>query len=263
MKRGLYIIDKDEDELQQLKLNNLIGKFGGKGAFGLTIAPTLQCNFACPYCYEERQNGMMSKEVQDAIIKRVEKEAEDNPSVIIPKLAQYIDYPSNKVKAKVLWMLGELGLKNPQKIVSYVNLIAEELKNEEPKIRERAVGALGRIGRGKIDLIKPYFSVILSKAKDSHPDVRMNFIWTCENIATNTPGVFIASMGIFAELLDDDGIRVRREAPEIFRVIGKRRPDFAVPYITKLKIMSESDPPDDIVKIHAAGAIKAIKINQV
>ncbi len=185
--------------------------------------------------------------------------SEDNPDVIIPKIAEYIDCASNKVKAKVLWMLGELRLKNPKKIAPYINLIAKELKNEEPKIRERALGALGRIGRGNFDLIKPYFSVILSKAKDSHPDVRMNFIWACENIATNTPGVFISSIEIFAELLGDDGIRVRREAPEIFRVIGKKRPYFVIPYIAKLKIMSESDS-DDIVKIHAAGAIKAIKI---
>lgn len=120
----------------------------------------------------------------------------DNTEVIIPKIAKYLDFSSNKIRAKVLWMLGELGLKNPQIIEPYVSKIAKELENEEPKIRERAVGALGRIGRGKIDLIKPYLPVILSKAKDSHPDVRMNFIWACENIATNTPDVFGTSMEI-------------------------------------------------------------------
>lgn len=62
----------------------------------------------------------------------------------------------------------------------------------------------------------------------------------------------------FAKLLDDDGIRVRREAPEIFRVIGKRRPHFVAPYIPKLKVISETDP-DNVVKVHAAGAIKTAK----
>jgi len=41
-----------------------------------------------------------------------------NSEVTISKVAEYIDYPSNKVKAKVLWMLGEIGLKNPQIIES-------------------------------------------------------------------------------------------------------------------------------------------------
>ena len=183
--------------------------------------------------------------------------SKDNSEVIISKVAEYIDYPSNKVKAKVLWMLGELGLKNPQKIVPYVSDIAKELKNKEPKIRERAVGALGRIGRGKIDLIKPYFPVILSKASDPHPNVRMNLIWACENIATNTPDVFTFLMDIFAELLDDKELRVKREAPEIFRVMGKRCPNIVTPYIPKLKVISETDP-DSVVRIHADGAIKVV-----
>ncbi len=184
--------------------------------------------------------------------------SKDNSNTIIPKVAKYLDFSSDKIKTKVLWMLGELGLKDSQGIEPYVSNIAKELENEEPKIRERAVGALGRIGRGNFDLVKPYLSVILSKAKDSHPNVRMNFIWACENIATNTPEVFDTSMDIFAKLLDDEGIRVRRESPEIFRVIGKRRPDLVELYIKKLKIMSETDP-DNVVKVHAAGAIKAAK----
>lgn len=184
--------------------------------------------------------------------------SKDNTEVIIPKVAEYIDYPSDKVKAKVLWMLGEFGLKNPQKIAPYVDQIAKALINKEAKIRERAVSALGRIGRGNFDLIKSHIPMLLSKAKDPHPDVRMNFIWACENIATNTPEVFDTSMEIFSELLDDEGIRVRRESPEIFRVIGKRRPDLVKPYIEKLKIISETDT-DNVVKVHAAGAVNAAK----
>ena len=65
-------------------------------------------------------------------------------------------------------------------------------------------------------------------------------------------------MKIFAKLLDDEEIRVRREAPEIFRVIGKRRLGLVKQYVEKLKIMSETDS-DNIVRIHAAGAIKVTK----
>ena len=203
-----------------------------------------------------RKNRLDEKEVYQKLI--CLSKSKDNSDAIISNVAEYIDYSSSKVRAKVLWMLGELGLRNSQRVKPYISKIAEELKNHDPKIRERAVGALGRIGRGKIDLIKPYLPVILSKAKDSHPDVRMNFIWACENIATNTPEVFDTSMDIFAKLLDDEGIRVRRESPEIFRVIGKRCPDLVEPYIKKLKIIAENDL-DNVVKVHATGAVKAAK----
>lgn len=200
------------------------------------------------------KNNSDEKEVYQKLIRF--GKSKDTPDILIPKVVKYINYPSKKIKAKVLWMLGELGLKNPEKITPYVSIIAHELENKDAKIRQRAVGALGRIGRGNFNLIVPYISIILSKADDPNPDVKMNFIWACENIATTYPDIFSTSMKIFAKLLDDTGTRVRREAPEIFRVIGKKIPSFVAPYIPKLKTVSETDP-DNVVRIHALGAIKA------
>lgn len=40
------------------------------------------------------------------------------PKTLIPKVAEYIDYPSQKVREKVLWMLCEFGLKDSSKIAS-------------------------------------------------------------------------------------------------------------------------------------------------
>ena len=199
------------------------------------------------------KNNSSEKEVYQKLISF--GKSKDISDVLISKIAKYLDHPSKKIQAKVLWMLGELGLKNPKKIAPYVNKIANKLKSNDAKIRQRAVGALGRIGRGNFNLIAPYISIILSKADDPNPDVKMNFIWACENIATTYPDIFSTSMKIFAKLLDDTGIRVRREAPEIFRVIGKKFPDYIAPYIPKLKAISETDP-DDVVRIHALGAIK-------
>lgn len=77
MARDGFLIDDDLDEIQKLKLLNWSGKFSNYG-LGLTIAPTLACNFACRYCYESRDNRLMSKDVQDAIVSLVSKRAQRN-----------------------------------------------------------------------------------------------------------------------------------------------------------------------------------------
>lgn len=82
MKRGCFILEDDDDELKTLKLHSNMGKFNQRG-FSLVIAPTLQCNFACPYCYEERQQGIMNSETQNAIIERVKNEAKAKNDISI------------------------------------------------------------------------------------------------------------------------------------------------------------------------------------
>ena len=132
------------------------------------------------------------------------------------------------------------------------------LKNPAPLLRERALNALGRIGRADFSLIKTYWRDLFLFAKDEAPNVRQNFIWASENIATNTPDVYTGYMQIFAELLADSDDKVRMEAPEIFRVLGKRKPELVAPYIDLLLKISESDS-NRVVRIHSKGAIKAFQ----
>ena len=124
---------------------------------------------------------------------------------------------------------------------------------------ERAVNAIGRIGRGDYRVIKPYWASLFRFASDEEPKVRLAFIWASENIATNTPDIYEHHMPVFAGLLHDADDKVRMEAPEIFRVLGKRRPEFVRSYLEQLRQISETDE-NRVVRIHCLGAIKATEV---
>lgn len=158
---------------------------------------------------------------------------------------------------KAMWLLGEMGLIYPQEIAPYTKEIASFIISENDLLRERTANALGRIGRANYKLVAPYFRELLVLAGDKSPNVRLSFIWASENIATNTPTVYEDCLPIFAELLNDEKERVRIEAPEMFRVLGKRKPEFVRPYLEKLEYIATHDEVS-VVRIHAKGAIRAI-----
>lgn len=177
----------------------------------------------------------------------------------IPYVWTLLHAQTIKITAKALWLLGEMGLVYPREARDFVPTIASFLKHEEALLRERSVNALGRIGRADYEAIKPFWHDMFSLSEDSAANVRLNFIWASENIATNTPDIYEEYMDTFAKLLNDSDDRVRMEAPEIFRVLGKRKPDFVRPYLEKLTYLSENDN-NRVVRIHSVGAIKTTKL---
>ena len=174
----------------------------------------------------------------------------------IPYVSSLLTHDSVKIQAKVLWLLGEIGLTYPQSVQDVVPDIASFYNSPVPLLRERAVNALGRIGRADYRLIEPFWEDLFRFASDEEPKVRLSFIWASENIATNTPEIYENYMSVFTGLLDDANDKVRMEAPEIFRVLGKRRPEFVRPYLEQLQRMAETDQ-NRVVRIHCQGAIKA------
>ena len=105
-------------------------------------------------------------------------------------------------------------------------------------------------------MIEPYWTGLFRFASDEEPKVRLAFIWASENIAVTTPDIYEDRMPVFAKLLHDADDKVRMEAPEIFRVLGKRRPEFVRPYLERLQSIAETDS-NRVVRIHCLGAIKA------
>ena len=177
----------------------------------------------------------------------------------IPYVSSLLTHDSVKIQAKALWLLGEMGLIYPQSVQDAVPAIASFLDSPEPLLRERAVNALGRIGRGSYPAIEPHWAGLFRFASDEASKVRLAFIWASENIATNAPDIYEGHMPIFEKLLHDADDKVRMEAPEIFRVLGKRRPEFVKPYMNLLRQISETDE-NRVVRIHCLGAIRAAEV---
>ena len=174
----------------------------------------------------------------------------------IPYVSSLLSHESVKIQAKALWLLGEMGLAHPESAHDTVPSIAVFLESPEPLLRERALNALGRIGRADYLAIEPYWTSLFHFADDKVAKVRLAFIWASENIATNTPGVYGSHVQVFEKLLYDEDEKVRMEAPEMFRVLGKRRPELVMPYIEELQRMAKTDE-NRVVRIHSEGAIRA------
>lgn len=176
----------------------------------------------------------------------------------VPHVSSLLTHESVKIQAKAIWLLGEMGLAYPISVQAAVPKIAFFCDSHEAFLRERAVNALGRIGRGDFQLVEPYWAGLFRFASDEDAKVRLSFIWASENIATNTPDIYKDHMQVFEKLLHDAEDKVRMEAPEIFRVLGKRRPEFVRPYVEQLQQISETDE-NHVVRIHCLGAIKAVE----
>lgn len=167
------------------------------------------------------------------------------------------DY-SVSVKAKALWLLGEMGLRYPAEIECYVDNIASFLDDNDSKLRERSSNAIGRIARADKNLIIHHIDRLMEMRFDKSESVRHAFIWACENIASNAPELFCEKLEIFLDMISDSGLKVRIEAPEMFRVVGKRKPDCVKPYLEKLEWISENDE-NPTVRIHSEGAVRITK----
>lgn len=193
------------------------------------------------------------KELRD-----ITRNKEDWKSNIDDVAAKLNENYSVAVKAKALWLLGEMGLKYPMEMERYIEDIVPYLENENPKLRERSANALGRIGRADKNLVAPYMDRLMKMKDDESFNVRHAFIWACENIAVNAPELFCEKLEIYYQMIFDSAEKVRIEAPEMFRVVGKRKPDCVSPYLEKLEWIAQNDE-HPVVRVHSEGAIRLTK----
>ena len=71
-----FLVSANLDEQSAVELNRKIERYRTDTLI-LTIATTMNCNFACPYCYEKRENIILNEEVKSDLIKLVENKSKE------------------------------------------------------------------------------------------------------------------------------------------------------------------------------------------
>ena len=93
-----FIVDNECNELKNLeffRLNQIINI----KSLGLTIYPTLACNFDCYYCYEKNKTGVMTDKVQEKILELIRYHAERKSDIIYDLSKKIMDVcKKNNVK---------------------------------------------------------------------------------------------------------------------------------------------------------------------
>jgi uncharacterized protein len=73
LKTGFFITENDTDALLWIK-NIVWANRGNQDIHNITIAPTMNCNFSCFYCFEKHRKGMMKSDVMDGIINYINRQ---------------------------------------------------------------------------------------------------------------------------------------------------------------------------------------------
>lgn len=81
------IVDSEIDEIGLLRYAYNKAKYSDD-YMDFVIAPTLECNFACQYCFETRKQGRMSEDVQNKVVDFFESKLKNNTFKKV-KLAWY------------------------------------------------------------------------------------------------------------------------------------------------------------------------------
>ncbi len=67
LEAGCFLVKDEVDELGVVLARKVAG-VADPNRLDVVVLPTLECNFACAYCYEERRPGRMSRETEEALL---------------------------------------------------------------------------------------------------------------------------------------------------------------------------------------------------
>ncbi len=125
---GMFIVPDDFDELTNLYTKRNYQKYS-VDSLGLTIAPTLACNFKCIYCYETSKPGIMSRKIAEGIVAFVKSQLSHLKNLSIswyggePLLAKDLVYDLSK---QFISICKEQGIEYGAFMISNGSLLDEE-----------------------------------------------------------------------------------------------------------------------------------------
>lgn len=138
---GMFIIPDDYDELMDLYTKRNFQKYNTE-SLGLTIAPTLACNFKCIYCYETSKPGIMKNYVADKMIDFVKYQSDHLKNLSIswyggePLLAKELVY---SLSEEFLKICEEKGIEYNAFIISNGSLLDDDTINKLIKYHVRGI----------------------------------------------------------------------------------------------------------------------------
>ena len=146
--------------------------------------------------------------------------------------------------------LGKL-TKNKADWENSISDIAALLDYDSTKIQAKALWLLGEMGLQHPEKIGKWVPAIAEFLNSPVPLLRERALNALGRIGR-------ADFTLIKPFWNDLFRFAKDEAPEIFRVLGKRKPELVAPYINLLSKISEADS-NRVVRIHALGAIKAFQ----
>jgi uncharacterized protein len=104
-----FLVPEDDDELEKVRELHAIFKQHQQRHIGLTIVPTLDCNFRCTYCFSYARRERMGAKVQEALLRFVEERLSNvdclsvtwyggEPTLCIPTVEALSDQLNNLCK---------------------------------------------------------------------------------------------------------------------------------------------------------------------
>ncbi|MEI7597203.1 MAG: radical SAM protein [Bacteroidota bacterium] len=149
----ILVNETSEDLINTIKLNSFLNKSSSKSK-GFTIAPTLDCNFKCEYCFEISKGNnkpkYMSLQVENAIAKSI-----------------ISDYSANKCKYSISWYGGE-----PLLAMDSIERITNELINNSVDFSASMVTNGYLLNKENIEKIKQFkisfIQVTIDGDKEEH-----------------------------------------------------------------------------------------------
>ena len=129
-----FVMDDPEDEANLLQYQFERYRYSDS-VFELYVAPTMGCNFNCPYCFEHKRAGQMSAEVQDALVRFVRDQYEERPYKKL-KIVWYGGEPLLQIdiitalSERFIAFAEEVGIEYVASVISNTSLATEDVQDK-------------------------------------------------------------------------------------------------------------------------------------